>query len=106
MTKKRAIIISVSLAIIYVVALSCFGVFGVSIAAWFMAWVPTFLKIVGITSGLFVVTVLPIRIYQAMELRKAKIEEVLHIRKLARAEAEQKKLDKLAHVSTQVNRYE
>lgn len=106
MKKRNAIILSISLGIIYAVALCCFGVFGASVAAWFMLWIPTFLKIVGIAVGMFLLTYTPIRVQQALALRQKRIDDILTARKLALIEKKQKELDRVAEVSAQVNRYE
>lgn len=104
--KKKAIIISSSLGLIYIIALCCGGIFGASVAAWFMLWVPTVVKILLSLLGLAVVIVLPIRVQQALELRKARIDTIIKARQLAVAEAKAKKLEQVATIAQRVNRYE
>lgn len=106
MKKKKAIIISTSLAIIYAIALCCGGILGASVAAWFMLWVPIAVKIILSLLGLALIIVLPIRIQQALELRKTKIDNIIKARQLAIAEAKAKKLEQVAAVAQKVNRYE
>ena len=105
-SKTKTIIISSVLAIIYTIALCCFGVFGVSISTWFMLWVPTLLKVLLSLAGLFVVIVLPIRIQQALELRKTRIENYINAKRLEQEEAKAKKLEYAASIAREVNRYE
>lgn len=104
--KKKAIIISSSLGLIYTIALCCGGIFGAGVAAWFMLWVPTVVKILLSLLGLAVIIVLPIRVQQALELRKAKIDAIIKSRQLAIAEAKAKKLEQVATIAQRVNRYE
>lgn len=104
--KKKTIIISSSLGLIYIIALCCGGVFGTGVATWFMFWVPTVVKILLSLFGLAVIIVLPIRIQQALELRKARIDAIIKARQLATAEAKAKKLEQVAAIAQRVNRYE
>lgn len=106
MTKKSAVIVSCSLALVYAVVLCCCGVFGANISAWFMSWIPTFLKITAIIAGGVIVVALPIRIQFALAKRQERIESIITQRKLSMTELRQRRLDEAAGIAERVIKYE
>lgn len=106
MTKNIAIAISISLSVIYIITLACLGVFGDEVSKFFMLWVPTALKIIGVVLGLVFVVFLPIRVFYAIEQNKKRSSELIMKLKRDREEMEAKKLNKVAETAEKINFYD
>lgn len=96
MTKKKIIAISVVLGVMYLIGMGCLGVFGAVVASFLMSWVPLVLKILGVFIGFVVITLLPLRVWQATEINKERMKNALLQKKRVEEEIKAKKLEKVA----------
>lgn len=106
MTKNIAIAISISLSVIYIITLACLGVLGDEVSKFFMLWVPTALKIIGVTIGWAFIVMLPMRIFYAIEQNKKRSLELLSKLKRDREETRAKELNKIAETTERIDFYD
>ena len=71
-----------------------------------MSWVTVVLKVIAVLVGFAIVILLPVRVENALNTRKERRKQLINTIKFDRLEKEQKKQDKIAKISAEVNKYE